>query len=425
VNVPYRAVTECRICGSGRLEAYFDLGALPLVDSLLAPDAVDEPRAPLSVAFCRDCAHSQLRHAVDPELLFSEYPYHSSVSHTFRQHCWELGAEIRSLFSERPRLKCLDLASNDGCLLREFRELGFETLGVEPARNLAREANDNGIPTVNAFWGAGTAARVVDEYGRFDVVTATNVLAHVGDVHRFVAGVASVLRPGGVFVFEVPYMRNLLRETQFDTIMHEHQSYFLLRPLTELLERHGFVCAGVDEKTIHGGTIRVRAARRANDRSHDLDSGARALLERERDEGLWQPDAYRELEGRARRIREDFRALIARLRADGRTVAAYGASGKGNIFVNYSGLSTQEIRFIVDDTKDKQGKLYPGARIPIVASERLRIDRPDYLVLLAWNFAREIMERTSDFEDAGGRYIIAIPQVRVVTSRTALCEAIA
>jgi SAM-dependent methyltransferase len=386
---------------------------------LLESDTTDEPRAPLSVAFCRDCAHSQLRHAVNPELLFSEYPYHSSVSRTFREHCRELGVEIRTLFSERSRPRCLDLASNDGCLLREFRELGFEILGVEPARNLAREANDNGIPTVNTFWGAEAAARLLDEHGRFDVVTATNVLAHVVDVHSFVAGVASVLQPGGVFVLEVPYARNLLRETQFDTIMHEHQSYFLLRPLIQLLERHGFALARVDEKNIHGGTIRLRAVLRTNDRPYDRDSGARALLDRECNEGLWQPEAYRELEGRARLIRQDFRALIGRLRADGRMIAAYGASGKGNIFVNYCGIGAEEIRFIVDDTKDKQGRFYPGARIPIVASDRLRIDRPDYLVLLAWNFAREIMNRTSGFEDAGGRYIIAIPEVRVVTSRKA------
>ena len=413
MNVPSRVVPRCRICGGDRLEAYFDLGVLPLVDSLLAPDATDEPRAPLSVAFCRDCAHSQLRHAVDPDLLFSEYPYHSSVSRTFREHCRELGAEIRSLFSERPGLRCLDVASNDGCLLREFRELGFEVLGVEPARNLAREANASGIPTVNAFWGAEVAARVLDEHGRFDAVTATNVLAHVVDVHGFVTGVARVLRPSGVFVFEVPYARNLLRETQFDTIMHEHQSYFLLRPLTQLLERHGFAVARVDEKAIHGGTIRVRAVLGPNNGGGD---GVRALVDRERDEGLWEPDVYRQLEGRARRIREDFRALLARLRAEGRMVAAYGASGKGNIFVNYCGVGAEQMRFIVDDTPDKQGKLYPGARIPIVASNRLRVDPPDYLVLLAWNFAREIMDRTSDFGDAGGRYIIAIPEVRVVTS---------
>jgi SAM-dependent methyltransferase len=269
------------------------------------------------------------------------------------------------------------------------------------------------------FWGAEAAARLLGEHGRFDVVTATNVLAHVVDLHSFVAAVVSVLQPGGVFVLEVPYARNLLRETQFDTIMHEHQSYFLLRPLIQLLGRHGLALARVEEKNIHGGTIRLRAVLRTGDASYDPDSGARALLDRECDEGLWQPDAYRALEGRARRIREDFRALIGQLRADGRIVAAYGASGKGNIFVNYCGIRAEEIRFIVDDTKDKQGKLYPGARIPIVASDRLRSERPDYLVLLAWNFAREIMERTSGFEEAGGQYIIAIPEVRVLNSRTA------
>jgi 2-polyprenyl-3-methyl-5-hydroxy-6-metoxy-1,4-benzoquinol methylase len=386
---------------------------------LLAPDAADGPRAPLSVAFCRDCAHSQLREAVEPEHLFSEYPYHSSIPRTFRDHCRELGSEILSLFSERNRLRCLDIASNDGCLLREFRKLGFETLGVEPACNLAREANDIGIHTVNAFWGPETASRVLDEHGPFDVVTATNVLAHVVDVHGFVAGVVTVLKPDGTFVFEVPYMRNLLRETQFDTIMHEHQSYYLLRPLARLLEQHNLEIAAVDEKKIHGGTIRVRAVRNTGGRPLHRNARARALLNREREEGLWEPEAYRDLQVRARKIRDDFRALITKLRAEGGVVAAYGASGKGNIFVNYCGIGTEEIRFIVDDTPDKQGKLYPGARIPIVASDRLGSERPDYLLILAWNFAPEIMSKTSDFEEAGGRYIVAIPEVRFVTSRKA------
>jgi 2-polyprenyl-3-methyl-5-hydroxy-6-metoxy-1,4-benzoquinol methylase len=410
-------VARCRICGGDRLGPYFDLGELPLVDSLLGPDDRDEPRAPLSVALCLDCAHSQLREAVDPAYLFSEYPYHSSVSQTFRDHCRALGAEILALFPGREGLKCLDVASNDGCLLREFRELGFAVLGVEPAGNLAREANAAGIPTVNAFWGPQAAPGVLDAHGRFDVVTATNVLAHVVDVHGFVAAVADALAPGGIFVFEVPYARNLLRETQFDTIMHEHQSYFLLRPLARLLEAHGLAVTAVEEKSIHGGTIRVRAER-AN--GAPPCERARAMLEREAEEGLWEPGPYRGLEARARLIRDDFRALLARLGAEGRTVAAYGASGKGAIFVNYCGVGAREIRFIVDDTPDKQGRLYPGARIPIVPSHRLRGERPDYLVILAWNFAREIMEKTVDFARAGGRYVVAIPRVRVLTGTDAL-----
>jgi C-methyltransferase C-terminal domain/Putative zinc binding domain/Methyltransferase domain len=404
----------CRVCGGEELVPFLDLGLMPLVNRYLNPAAAiqDEPRFPLEIRFCRSCSLSQLSVVVDPKILYSEYDYHSSVSRTFQHHCGEMAASLKCDLSLASRDLVVEIASNDGCLVSKFQKLGCKVLGVEPAANLARLANDAGNPTLQEFWSQAVADRIRKEHGPARLVVATNVVAHVDDLHGFIRAVAFLIQPAGAFVFEVPYMVNFMNRAEFDTAYHEHLSYFLLRPLKRALEENGLALVNAQEFEIHGGSIRV-TARPAESGAVPSDTVQR-LLGWEEELGLHEEASYLRFASHVAMLKEELTTFVHALKARGKKLAAYGASAKGNVLLNYCGIGKDMLEYVVDDTPAKQGKLYPGNHLPIVSRDRLNASPPDYLLLLAWNFVDEMVQNTAEYRARGGRYIVPIPSLRVI-----------
>ncbi|MFH2020858.1 MAG: class I SAM-dependent methyltransferase [archaeon] len=402
---------NCRICNNPDLIKYFDFGDMPLANAFKKPDQKEELFFPQQMLFCPKCANSQLSVVVDPKIMFSNYLYFSSVSKTFQKHCETMANHFTNLFTEK--IKCLDIASNDGCLLKEFQKLGNEVIGVEPAKNISNQANSNNIPTICEFWGKSAALKVNRKVGNVDLVTATNVFAHVDEIHDFVKNVYDVLDDNGLFMIEFPYMKNLVEDCEFDTIYHEHLSYFLAKPIKILLEMHRMKIVDLSLQKIHGGSLRVLAAKDTN-KTHQVDNSVEKFIHDEESLGLHNIEAYEKLEKSAKKIKEDFISAINEKINKGKKIIGYGASAKGNVFLNYCKIDSDKISFIVDDTKAKQRLIYAGTKIPIVDFSNIEKERPEYIVILPWNFAKEIMDKTKDFKQKGGKYITAIPELKII-----------
>ena len=412
----YQKLPACRVCGSKSLSGYLDLGEMPLANSLVRPEAKGKKELffPLEVLFCNDCCLSQLSVVVDPKVLFWGYVYRSSVSKTFQRHCRGMALNLREMFAGKKGLSVLDIASNDGCLLVEFMEEGFKVMGVEPATNLAEIAISKGIPTIDLFWGSIAAKKVLKGFGKVDVVTATNVLGHVNDVHAFVRAAKLVLKEQGLFVVEVPTVANIVKKNQFDTIYHEHLSYFLLKPLAELFSRNGMEIVDVQEFEIHGGTMRVFAAFKGAWEKNSV--GIERVLEKEEKEGMYFLGTYIALKKDVEKIRRDLVSLLKELKSEKKRIVAYGASAKGSTLLNYCNIGTEFIDFVIHDTPEKQNCWTPGNHLPIFPSSHLEEKKPDFLLLLAWNFSKELISKTPLHMKRGGKYIIPIPEVKIVSS---------
>ena len=403
---------RCRVCGGTGLVRYLDLGVTPLANSYLSPEqlAKPEPVAELALQICDACGLSQLTRVVDRDLMFRNYLYVSSTTQTFRDHCAELAATAMRVGGAAAGDWALDIASNDGLLLSCFSGLGMRVFGVDPARNLATEATARGIPTIPEYWSPAVARDAVARHGRPRVVTATNVLAHVDDVHEFIQAVGLALAPQGILVIEVPYVLDFIRRNEFDTAYHEHLSYFGLHPLAELMRMHGLVIFDVERfAEIHGGTIRVFACRVGERTPSDR---MIAMLDHEREFGITNTDVYLGFGERVRANMAQLSDLIERFRSEGRRIWAYGASAKGNTLMNFSGTTAEAVPVVVDDNPKKWGLYTPGAHMKIVGPNELAHGAVDHLLLLAWNFEREIVQRS---RAAGyrGSYIRPVPAVAV------------
>lgn len=398
---------KCRVCKSTKLTRYLDLGEVPLANSLLDNPQDGERLYPLKVMRCEECSLSQLSHVVNPKLMYTSYFYHSSISNTFKKHCSDMAKHLLEHFyplqdqgDKRPEV--LDIASNDSCLLNEFDRVGYFCTGVEPASNLTRCNPD--IHVVRDFW----SEKLVKSYGwKKDFIIATNVLAHVDDLHDFLRGVRYALSPMGMFVVEVPYAVNLLEKNQFDTIYHEHLSYFLLTPLMQAYRECGLHIFHIEQYPIHGGNIRIYASGYEYPRFKTI----KHVLTVEDQKGMLMHEAYDQLADRVYKIKEDLYILLRQLHEAGAKVMGYGASAKGISLLNYSSIKREWIHSIVDDTPDKQGKFTPGTRIPIVDFSHFNKEKPNYVLLLAWNFAPELIGYTKHL---GAKYIIPIPEVRIL-----------
>ncbi len=402
----------CRSCGSSELQTFLSLGSLPLADGLLDAEALSrpEPRHPLEVAVCGDCALVQLTTEVPPEVLFGgDYPYYSSYSDALLEHSRR---NVEALVGARglgPESLVVELASNDGYLLQHYRRQGIPVLGIDPAEGPAREAIRRGIPTLREFFGRALAGQLAAEGRLADVVHANNVLAHVPDLNGFVEGIATLLKPDGVAVVEVPYVLDLIDQVEFDTIYHEHHCYFSVTALVRLLRRNGLVLNDVEHLAIHGGSLRLFASRRG-----ELGAKVRALLERESRLRADRLDYYSGFGERVARLRDELRALLARLRVGGARIAAYGAAAKGAVLTNYVGIGRETLEFVVDRNDHKHGMFMPGVHVPILPTRALRERRPDYVLLLAWNFREEILAQQADYLRAGGRFIVPVPRPEIV-----------
>ena len=406
----YKKVKKCRICNSKNLVKYLDLGKTPLANSFVefGDKNKKEKKFPLEVLFCKNCCLSQLSIVVNPKMLFSKYVYRSSISKTFQKHCMHMAKKIAKTIRPNEKYIVVDIASNDGCLLQPFKNLGFKTLGVEPAKNLVEIANSNGIETICDFWSLKTADKILKKYGKAKVITATNILAHVDNLNDFLKGVKILLDKEGLFIVEVPYLYDLLTKNEFDTIYHEHLSYFLIRPLTILYNNNGLKIINIEKYPIHGGSLRIYATKNNSKENKSV----RYFLDFENKKKLYNIKTYLNFDKNVKKIKKEFLNLLKKLK--NKKIAAYGASAKGNTLLNYCKIDKNLIQFMVDDTPFKQNKLAPGSRIPIKTPSYLEKVKPDYIVLLAWNFAKELMQKTKPHKNRGGRYIIPIPKVRIV-----------
>ena len=415
-NAVVRPVKVCRVCQSTNLEIYLDLGMMPLANNL-APSAAaarEMARFPMQVQYCADCSLSQLTVVVDPREMFSHYTYRSSVSQGYVDHCRRMAVDVGAAMQLGNDDLVVDIAGNDGTLLKEFTdELGVRVLNVDPAENIAAIAEKRGIPTINDFWSMDVAERILDEFGRPKLITGTNVFAHVDDVRSFVAAAAHCMDEDGALVLEFPYGVDFIDHREFDTIYFEHLSYVLIRPVSKLASELGLEVFDVRKQDIHGGTVRVFLGKAGR---HDVQDSVAKFVDNEAKSGFHDIARYREWRSEIDSLIEDLSTRLRDLKDGGAKIAAFGASAKGNTLLNACRLDRRTVAYIVDDTPEKIGRFSPGNGIPIVDRTALASDPPDYLVILAWNFAKEIMENTSGYE---GRYIIPIPAFEVVQRRVA------
>ncbi len=408
----------CRSCGRAPLAPVLSLGNTPLANALRTEGqlAEPEPTFPLDLAVCTGCSLVQITTAVPAECLFRDYVYFSSYSDTMLRHAAELALRVARAERLGPESLVVEAASNDGYLLKNYRALGVRVLGVEPARNVARVAVErHGIPTRVEFFTRDYAAQLVAEGHRADVFHAHNVLAHVPDLNGFAAGVRVLLKPTGVAVVEVPYVKDMLDHCEFDTIYHEHLCYFSLTALAACFGRHGLRVCDAARVPVHGGSLRLFVAPQEGGREESPAVGA--LLAEEDGWGVGTLAPYQTFAGRVAEIRRGLRALLWRLKASGKRVAAYGASAKGSTLLNYCGIGAETLDFVVDRSPVKCGKFTPGTRLPIYAPEKLLEVLPDYTLLLTWNFADEILTQQAEYQRRGGRFIVPVPVPRVADAR--------
>jgi SAM-dependent methyltransferase len=405
-------VSHCRACGSSALSPVVSLGVTPLANALLTREKLDEPEAkyPLSLAFCADCSLVQITQTVPPEVLFSDYPYFSSFSDTMVRSVGDLARRLVDTRGLGGDSLVLEVASNDGYLLQHYKQAGVPVLGIEPAANVAAAALAKGVPTRSVFFGRETAAALKAEGIAADVIHANNVLAHVPDLNGVVAGMATVLKPGGVIVIEAPYLRDMIEKVEFDTIYHEHLCYFSISALTPLFARHGLTLADVERLPIHGGSLRLFFAKG----NPPVSPAVVALAAEEKALGMLERAYYDDFARRIDRLRDELTALLRKLKAEGKSVAAYGASAKGSTLLNVFGIGADLLDFVADRSTVKQGRFTPGSHLPIVAPEELLNRRPDYVLLLSWNFADEILAQQAAYRELGGRFIIPVPQPQIV-----------
>ncbi len=405
--------TSCRSCGGSDWCEILSLGNVPLANALRTEAELEFPEAqfPLNLVFCRECSLVQITETVPPETLFGEYLYLSSFSDTMVRHAGNLA---RRLIHERrlnERSLVAEIASNDGYLLQFYRQADVPVLGIEPASNIASVATERGIRTVCEFFGADMAEQLVSEYGRADVIHGNNVLAHVADLNGVVQGLSRLVKDTGVVVIEAPYVRDMIENVEFDTIYHEHLCYFSLTALDRLFCRHGLMIFDVERLEIHGGSLRIFAG---VTESRDRSTAVMELLDEERRLGIDREAFYRSFGERVERLKDELVTLLRSLRSSGKTVAAYGASAKGATLLNYFGIGSADLEFVADRSTVKQGRYTPGTHLAIRPPGALLEERPDYVLLLTWNFAEEIMRQQGPYRRQGGKFIVPIPVLQVV-----------
>ncbi|MBV8193347.1 MAG: class I SAM-dependent methyltransferase [Alphaproteobacteria bacterium] len=406
---------SCRICGHS-INDFLAFGDMPLANDLVADAAAAaaQDRFPLTLAFCPHCSLVQLRETVDPERLFRDYVYLSSNSASYVAHAAALAGRLVLDRDLDPASRVVEIASNDGYLLKHYARAGIPVLGIEPARNIAATARKHGIETIEEFFSASLARQLAADGLRADVIHANNVLAHVSSLTDTVDGIATLLKPNGLSVVEAPYLFDFLDRLEFDTVYHEHLCYFALTPLVRLFSDAGLEICNVERVEMHGGSLRIFVR---HQQGAPLAAPVEALLEDERRWGVGDITTYRHFADRVRSFAPRFRDFLVSLRAKGYSIAAYGASAKGATLLNYCGVGTDLLDFVADLSPLKQGRAMPGVGIQVVPPSELLARSPDYVVLLAWNFAEEIIRQQSEYRRAGGRFIVPVPNPHIVADR--------
>jgi len=411
---------SCRSCGTSNLRTVLSLGKTPLADRLLTEAMLGsaEPMYPLTLCFCPDCSLVQIAETVSPQELFCDnYPYYSSFSPALLRHSRDNAEQLIRMRRLGAQSLVVELASNDGYMLKNFAEHGIPVLGIDPADGPARVAQEAGIETLCTFFTQDLARRLRNEGKTADVVIANNVLAHVPDLNGFVEGIGVLLEDTGVAVIECPYVKDLVNHCEFDTIYHEHLCYFSVTALDNLFARHGLSLNHVERLSIHGGSLRLFVARK-----RQVSEGVRRLLEDERTAGVDQFSHYRDFADRVGELRGSLLGMLHELKREGRGIAAYGAAAKGATLINYVGIGPDMIDFVVDRNTHKQGCYMPGKHMPVYPCEKLLETLPGYCLLLAWNFADEIMQQQARYLERGGAFIIPVPTPRLVANTEAVAH---
>jgi len=410
----YREVDACRMCKSRSLVPYLNLGHTPPADQFRREEELRLPEIsyPLRVVVCRDCGLSQLTHVVDPRVLYQyDYPYESSTTATGAAH-WQKFAElaIARLGLTKGSL-VVDVGSNDGTLLSKFKAQGMKVVGVDPAKNIAVLARKRGIPTIADFFTPAVARTIKSKYGKASLIVGTNVFAHIDDLDAVLKAAKSFLTPSGAFVFESPHFQHLVEKLEYDTIYHEHVSYLSLSPVVKFVRRFGMEVFAVEESEIHGGSFRVYIG--MTDK-HPIDSSVKAMIAREKKAGIHSVQVLKKFAERVAENRRKLMKIIDSLAHDGKRIAVVSTPAKGMTLLNYNGISKWHVQFATEKSPLKIGRVTPGAHILIVPDSELLDAGIDYALLLAWNFATEIMHNNQEFIKRGGKFIIPIPEPRII-----------
>lgn len=408
------AAAQCRFCGAVLTESFADLGVSPPSNAYLAESDLHrmEPFYPLHAFVCGTCFLVQLDEFQSPDQLFGRYRYFSSFSESWLRHAERYAEAMIGRFSIGARSQVVEVASNDGYLLQFFHRRGVPVLGIEPATNVARAAEEKGVTTLVRFFNVGTARAVVLMGKQADLLIGNNVLAHVPDLNGFVAGLKIALKPEGVLTMEFPHLLKLIAFNQFDTIYHEHFSYFSLLAAARVFTRHGLRLFDVEEIATHGGSLRIYACHEGA--GHAASGRIADLLERERAAGLERIESYRGFAERVRKVKRDLLSFLFRAKEAGKSVVGYGAPAKGNTLLNFCGIRTDLLDYTVDVSPHKQGLFLPGSHIPILAPSRIAETKPDYILILPWNLRDEITAQMAHVRDWGGRFVLPIPELTVL-----------
>jgi hypothetical protein len=411
---PEKRTTRCRFCGTQLRHTFVDLGMSPLCQTHVEKGKLNASESfyPLHAYVCHECFLVQLDEYVPPDEIFGEYAYFSSYSDSWVEHAKSYAHLMIERFAIGRASKVMEIASNDGYLLQHFHERGIPVLGIEPARNVARVAIEKGIPTTVRFFGQKTAAQVAQENGRANLLLGNNVLAHVPDLNDFVAGLKVLLAHDGVLTMEFPHLARLIESNQFDTIYHEHFSYFSFVTVEKVFAAHGLVLFDVEELPTHGGSLRIYG-RHAQDHDKMVSPRVTELRAREIGQGFTALATYFNFAETVKETKRKLLEFLIEVKREGRTIAGYGAPGKGNTLLNYCGIRGDFVDYTVDRNPYKQGKYTPGTRIPISSPDRIKQTRPDYVLILPWNLKEEIMGQLAYIRDWGGRFIVPIPEVAV------------
>lgn len=412
--IKVKKIDFCRLCKSKKLEKILDFGKTPLANSFLKKSQLKDKEDffPLIVNFCTDCSQLQLSHVVTPEILFRHYVWVSSTSPVTVAHFEEYANSVFSKLKLKKGDLVVEMGSNDGVLLKPFKKLGANVLGVDPARNVARRAAREGIPTLSHFFNLKLAKQIAKKYGRAKVITANNVFAHINDLDEIVKGVYELLDKEGAFIIEAPYNIDFLDNNLFDLVYHEHLSYLSVRPLDRFFNSFGMQIFDVIKTPVHGGSIRVFV--KMSKAKHKLNKSVQKFLDLEKRKKLSDISTYCEFAKKVQENKIKLLTLLEGLKRENKSIAAYGAPAKATTLLYFFGLGKETIDFIVDDSPFKHGLFTPGKHIPVLATKELYIRKPDYLLILAWNFAPSIIKMHERFKNNGGQFIVPIPRPKII-----------
>ena len=402
---------NCRVCKSKDLIQFLDLGIMPSAGGFLKKEDISKEKLyPLNVYFCRNCGLVQILDIIPAKELFLDYRYLSSATITLSKHFQDLAKKIKERYNLNKDSLVVEIGSNDGVFLKPMSDLSIKTLGFEPAKNIAKIAENKGLDIVNDFFTEENAKKAAEK-GKADIIVASNVFAHIDDLDDVMKGIKAILKGTGVFVFEVHYIVDLIEKIQYDTIYHEHLCYYSVKSLQHLMERFGMEIIDVERIPIHSGSIRVCAMNKDKEKIKDI---VKELLELENDRGLHEKESYTKFSEEVKKKRKELITLLRRLKEQGKKIIGYGAAGRGTILLNYCKIDASILDYIVDISPERAGRFMPGMHIPIVTPNKIKEIKPDYALILAWSYTKEIMNKEKEFIEKGGKFIIPLPEVKIV-----------